>query len=187
MQNANHASRSAFCALPTPRWLGLAALCLAWFPVAHAQPSSLDLYFIDTEGGQATLIVSPAGQSLLIDTGYPGDRDVDRIAAAARLAGITRIDFLLITHHHRDHEGGVPDLLKRLPVGVFLDHGPNVESAENLVKNRAFFGTEAAYEDYQKRIAPSLRSYAAYVKATAARTRRVLSARRHLSRAASRS
>lgn len=158
-----------------PRWIVLAAICLVWLPVVRAQPSSLDLYFIDTEGGQSTLIVSPSGQSLLIDAGYPGDRDADRIAAAARLAGITRIDFLLITHHHRDHEGGVPDLLKRLPVGVFLDHGPSVESAEALVKNRAVYDTEAAYQELLKGLAPSRQSYDAYVEATAARTRRVLS------------
>lgn len=161
--------------LASSRWFGLAALFLAWLPVAHAQSPSLDLYFIDTEGGQSTLIVSPAGQSLLIDAGYPGDRDADRIAAAARLAGVARIDVLLITHHHRDHEGGVPDLLKRLPVGVFLDHGPSVESAENLVKNRSFYDTEAGYQEFLKALAPSQQSYDAYVKVTAGRTRRVLS------------
>lgn len=71
------------------------------------------------------------GQSFLIDAGYAGfnGRDAERIAAAAKLAGVKKIDYLLITHHHADHEGGLPNLLERLPVGVFLDHGPSVEAA----------------------------------------------------------
>src|SRR5688572_7168360 len=72
----------------------------------------LDVYFIDTEGGQATLIVSPSGQSLLVDAGWPGfdGRDADRIAAAAKKAGISQIDFMMVTHYHTDHVGGVPQL-----------------------------------------------------------------------------
>jgi competence protein ComEC len=90
---------------------------------------TLDIYFIDVEGGQSTLIVSPSGQTLLIDTGYTNfsGRDADRIAAAAKLAHVKRIDYLMITHHHPDHEGGAPNLLERLPVGVILDHGPTVD------------------------------------------------------------
>ncbi len=94
-----------------------------------AQAKSLEIYFIDTEGGQATLIVSPSGQSLLVDTGYTNfsGRDADRILAAAKNAHIKHIDYVLITHHHADHEGGVPNLLERFQVGTFLDHGPTVE------------------------------------------------------------
>jgi beta-lactamase superfamily II metal-dependent hydrolase len=84
---------------------------------------------IDVEGGQSTLLVSPSGGSLLVDTGWPDNngRDADRIQAVMRNAGITRIDHLLITHYHTDHVGGVPELVKRVPVGEFLDHGPNRE------------------------------------------------------------
>src|SRR4051812_18138705 len=90
---------------------------------------TLDIYFIDVEGGQSTLLVSPSGQSLLVDTGYTGfgGRDANRIVAAAKLAGIKRIDYLLITHHHSDHVGGVQNLVARIPVTMFLDHGPSVE------------------------------------------------------------
>lgn len=86
---------------------------------------SLDIYFIDVEGGQSTLIVTAAGQSLLIDAGYGarGGRDPDRIMAAAREAHIDRIDYLLITHFHNDHVGGVPDLASRIPIGTFVDYG----------------------------------------------------------------
>jgi len=90
----------------------------------------LDVYFIDVEGGQATLMVAPSGQSLLVDTGWAGfnGRDANRIAAAAKLAGIKQIDYLVITHYHADHVGGVADLAARLPIKHFVDHGPNSET-----------------------------------------------------------
>ena len=106
-------------------------LLLVLLSVGLAQGAkTLDLYFIDTEGGQATLIVAPSGQSLLVDTGFPGNsgRDALRIAAAAKSAGVKKIDYLLITHFHADHVGGVPNLLEKLPVGTFLDHGASVET-----------------------------------------------------------
>ncbi len=99
-----------------------------------ASARDLEIFFIDVEGGQATLIVTPAGQTLLIDAGYGpragrggdptiGGRDPDRILAAARAAGIDRIDYLLITHFHNDHVGGVPDLASKVPIGTFIDYG----------------------------------------------------------------
>ena len=101
----------------------------AWLAVAVHAAKTLDIYFIDVEGGQSTLVVAPSGQSLLIDTGYAGNsgRDAIRIAAAAKAAGVKKIDTLLLTHHHEDHAGGVPNLVARMPVGLFLDKGPNVE------------------------------------------------------------
>jgi beta-lactamase superfamily II metal-dependent hydrolase len=105
-------------------------------PVAPAVPAPgshkrLQIYFVDVEGGQATLFVTPEGQSLLIDTGWPGNegRDADRIVAAAKLAGISKIDYVLITHFHNDHVGGVPQLVARIPVETFIDHGENRETA----------------------------------------------------------
>jgi competence protein ComEC len=89
-----------------------------------AAPKSLDIYFIDTEGGAATLIVTPAGHSLLIDTGFPGDRDAGRIAhVALDLAKLKQIDHCVVTHWHRDHEGGVPTLAKLIPIKNYYDHG----------------------------------------------------------------
>ena len=86
----------------------------------------LQIYFVDVEGGQATLFVTPAGESLLVDTGWPDNkgRDADRIVAAAKKAGIRKIDYVVITHYHTDHVGGVPQLVARIPVGTFIDHGP---------------------------------------------------------------
>jgi|HubBroStandDraft_5_1064220.scaffolds.fasta_scaffold153790_1 competence protein ComEC len=97
---------------------------------AHAA-KTLDIYFVDVEGGQATLLDAPSGQSLLIDTGYAGfsGRDADRIAAAAKAAGVKHIDYLLITHFHDDHVGGVLNLLERLPVGTILDPGASAYPA----------------------------------------------------------
>jgi competence protein ComEC len=100
---------------------------------AQTKPAKpLLIYAIDVEGGQSTLLVSPSGASLLIDTGWPdaNGRDADRIQQAMRDAGVTRIDHLLITHFHVDHVGGVPELVKRVPIGEFLDHGPNREDSD---------------------------------------------------------
>lgn len=118
----------------------LATLCalalIAGFtaPAAHAQAASgpLTIYTIDVEGGQATLLVAPSKASLLVDTGWPGNngRDADRIRAAMKDAGITQIDHVLITHFHTDHVGGVPNLVERVKVGEFLDHGENREDAD---------------------------------------------------------
>jgi competence protein ComEC len=91
--------------------------------VRALEAKGLDIYWIDVEGGAATLIVTPAGESVLVDTGWPGARDADRIRHAAQEAGITRIDHLVTTHWHQDHFGGVADLAGRLPIGRFYDHG----------------------------------------------------------------
>jgi competence protein ComEC len=123
--------------------LAVSALC-----VAHGQTSKkLRVFFIDVEGGQSTLFVTPAGESLLIDTGWPGNggRDADRIAAEAKKAGLSKIDYVLLTHYHDDHVGGLPQLVARIPVGTFIDHGPNRELDHGV--------TEHGYAEYQKVLA----------------------------------
>jgi competence protein ComEC len=117
------------------RRFALAVFCLfTLISLSSAAPAAkpMQIYFIDVEGGQATLVVSPSGQSLLIDTGWPGyeGRDADRILAAAHQAGLNQIDYVLITHYHRDHVGGVPQLVDGIKVGTFLDHGPNLEDSQ---------------------------------------------------------
>jgi competence protein ComEC len=94
---------------------------------------TLDIYFIDVEGGQATLYVTPSKQTLLVDAGWPGfsGRDADRIARAAKKAGVKSIDYFITTHYHTDHVGGVPQLVEKIPVKNFVDHGPNTESGKN--------------------------------------------------------
>jgi competence protein ComEC len=134
------------------RRLLIAVFCLSIFTAtipfagAAAPPKPMQVYFIDVEGGQATLIVSPSGQSLLIDTGWSGyeGRDADRIVAAAHQAGLTQLDYVLITHYHRDHVGGVPQLADGIKIGTFVDHGPNLEDSEV---------TRTDYAAYEKAIA----------------------------------
>lgn len=113
------------------RKLLMAVLLLACATGLQAA-KKLEVYFIDVEGGQATLFAPPGGESLLIDTGWPGHdhRDAVRIAAAAKAAGVKKIDYLLITHFHADHVGGVPQLAEKLPIRTFLDHGATTETSK---------------------------------------------------------
>jgi len=107
-------------------------LLFVWSAAGAQAEKTLDVYFIDVEGGHATLYVSPSGQSMLVDTGYPGfeGRDANRIVAAATRANVRQIDYLVTTHYHADHVGGVTELVDRLPVRNFVDHGPTSEQGE---------------------------------------------------------
>jgi competence protein ComEC len=92
--------------------------------IIQAATVTLDIYFIDVEGGAATLIVTPQGESLLVDSGFPGERDPGRIAHVARdIAGLKQIDHYITTHWHRDHVGGIPALSKLIPIRNYYDHG----------------------------------------------------------------
>jgi competence protein ComEC len=113
----------------------VAAIALP-YPIRGAQKGkALDVYFIDVEGGQSTLFVSPSGQSMLVDTGWPGERDAGRIVSVAKQAGVSQIDYLVLTHYHGDHAGGVVDLASKIPIRTFVDHGPNVEQILNTPNN----------------------------------------------------
>jgi beta-lactamase superfamily II metal-dependent hydrolase len=104
----------------------LAALAVLAAPVvllAEEPRRGLDIHFIDTEGGAATLFVTPAGESVLIDCGNPGSRDPERIAKTAEAIGLKAIDHLIITHWHTDHYGGVGRLTKLIPIHRYYDHG----------------------------------------------------------------
>jgi len=136
--------------------VSMATLLLGSGFARTAVSDPLNIYFIDVEGGQSTLIVTPDKHSLLVDSGWAGQgtgfspadphqaRDANRIVAAAKDAGVTRIDFLLITHFHPDHDGGVAELAKLMPIGTFIDHdspswgavitGPDIEPAFDAYK-----------------------------------------------------
>jgi competence protein ComEC len=109
----------------------LLAFVVAVGSAAAQGRTTLDIYVIDVEGGNATLFVAPSGQSLLMDTGNANGavRDAERIVAAAKDAGLTQIDHLIITHWHGDHFGGASELASRIPIKDFIDHGPNAQPA----------------------------------------------------------
>jgi competence protein ComEC len=124
--------------------LAVAALTIAFAAAAHGQaPASrgLQIYVVDTEGGKATLFLAPSGQTVLIDSGNPGGRDTDRIMAVIEDAGVKQIDYLLSTHYHVDHVGGLQELSKRIPIKTFVDHGPTVEEREQVP------GFQASYKE----------------------------------------
>src|SRR5467141_3849729 len=125
-------------------FVGLSLLPPAWAAPPRQARDTLQIYFVDVEGGQATLFVAPGGQSLLIDTGWSGNdgRDADRIVTAARRAAIERIDFVLLTPFHQDHAGGITQLAAKIPIGTVIDHGENREHADAA--------TEQTWQDYQK-------------------------------------
>ena len=102
-----------------------AAVLLFAFASLLAAADDLRVYAIDVEGGKSTLYVSPTGESMLVDTGYDdhNNRDADRIVAAAQAAGVNQIDYLVITHYHADHVGGVAQLAAKMPIRAFFDHG----------------------------------------------------------------
>lgn len=127
--------------------------------VQIAEP--LTIYFIDVEGGQSTLFITPEHQSLLVDTGWPDNegRDAERIAAVAKMEDLDHIDFVLLTHYHEDHTGGVPQLVAKIPVVEFIDHGPLREPNDAA--------TAKVYAAYQNLLA---QSHAKHILATVGMT-----------------
>src|SRR5580658_4382799 len=108
-------------------------LLLLLLPALLHAAGGFQIYAIDVEGGKSTLYVSPSGQSMLVDTGYDGNggRDAKRILAAAHAAGIQRIDYLVVSHYHQDHIGGVAQLAALIPIRNFVDHGKNFEGVKD--------------------------------------------------------
>ncbi len=112
--------------------IALAAAVFCGNSAAAGADKTLDFYWVDVEGGGGTLIVTPAGESILIDTGMPGGRDAGRIFDAAKTAGLKQIDYLIITHFHIDHFGGAAELAQQLPIRVVYDNGiPDKDPDQN--------------------------------------------------------
>lgn len=149
----------------------IVVLALALVPAAAAPrpqaAKTLDVYFIDVEGGQATLVVTPAGESMLIDAGFPstgtfssrpGDptkaRDPQRILAVAKAAGVTRINYMLVTHFHADHVGGVPELSRLIPIDAFIDHGGVTADADRVSGTIAIHQAYTAVREGKRHLEP---------------------------------
>lgn len=113
-----------------------AVACLMVSALSAAK--TLDMYVIDVEGSKAFLLVSPSGQSMLIDAGIPGSehdgRDAKRIVEACQAAGVKKIDYMVVSHYDGDHVGGVPALAERMPIVTFVDHGDNVQMNDFTIK-----------------------------------------------------
>ena len=126
---------SAVCAMPV---------------VSSAQApagKTLDIYFIDTEGGQSTLYVSPGGQTLLVDAGNAGERDLNRILEVLKVAGVKQLDHFWLTHYHGDHYGSLIEVAKQVPIKHLYDHGSSIEAERpNIIK------FQAAYAEFYKGI-----------------------------------
>src|SRR3989441_7535819 len=128
--------------------------------LSHAQTraaKTLDIYVVDVEGGNATLLVSPSGESLLIESGNAGAgavRDAERIVAAVKDARLSQIDNLITTHWHGDHFGGMAEVAARVPIRNFIDHGPNVQPG-------------AAADEFLQKIYPPLYAKAKHTVAKA--------------------
>jgi len=110
-------------------------LALAGLPAASSAQeggASLRIYFIDVEGGAATLVVTPGGGTLLMDCGWPGKRDAERITRTLAAAGAKRIDHYLTSHYHTDHWGSIEELAALVPIGKFYYHSFPDASAKDV-------------------------------------------------------
>jgi len=139
--------KNAFCKFLTLSALGF----LTFTGIGADQPAArtLDIYWNDVEGGGATLIVTPAGESILIDSGNPGTRDAGRIFKTAQIAGLKKIDYFILTHFHRDHFGGIADLSKLIPIGQVYDKGiPDTDSDHRPNADAAWAKTIKPYREF---------------------------------------
>src|SRR5215469_4093717 len=132
--------------------LGFFFLCVAtslrtW---AGQSDGALDIYWNDVEGGGATLIVTPQGESILIDSGNPGRRDSGRIfKTASAVAGLKKIDHYITTHFHTDHYGGAAELSKLIPIGQVYDKGIPDSDPDHNPSNQNWIQRSKPYRDFK--------------------------------------
>jgi beta-lactamase superfamily II metal-dependent hydrolase len=140
-------------------WACVVTVVLMGVPAAQGQePRTLDIYFLDMVGGASTLVVTPLGESILIDTGSlrPEHRDADRILRACRDAGLKQIDYLVTTHFHSDHFGAILEASQRIPVKCFIDKGARAPAGDG--DNKWSKELYALYEQATKGDAQTIRA-----------------------------
>ena len=141
----------------TPMLLAITLALLVGVVSAQTPRKTLDIFYVDVEGGAATLIVTPAGESILVDAGWPGfdGRDAKRIEAAMKQAGVTQIDHFIMTHYHTDHYGGIPPLAARVKIVNFYDRGPLLPEIKEYKDNpKAYADYRAATKDKTTTLKP---------------------------------
>ena len=131
------------------RFLAVTMAALTLIVVSAQKP--LEIYVIDPEGGKAALWIAPSGETVLIDTGNAGERDNGRIREMFSAAGVSKIDYLISTHYHGDHVGGMQELVKQYAVGTYVDHGPTVEGPVAPNMREQVPGFQAAYAELWKK------------------------------------
>ena len=130
------------------RWVLVHCFLLSWVWQAAVLARDLEIFWVDVEGGAATLIVTPAGESVLVDTGMPGGRDPGRIlAVATNMAKLKRIDHLVTTHMHIDHFGGAAEVAAALPIGHVHDNGIPDRDPDGNTSNASFPLTIKPYRE----------------------------------------
>ena len=131
----------------------VAAAAFLLMPLLQAA-DTLDVYVLDAEGGKAQIVKTPSGQAVLFDAGFPSadDRDIKRIEATAKLAGITAFDYFISTHYDVDHAGNIPALAARIPIKVFIDHGPMIVDPKMNPRNKAAAEAYLAFVADKKRV-----------------------------------
>lgn len=132
--------RTAITLLSTLAFVASVSATQAPAPAPNAA-KTLDIYVVDTEGGEAMLFVTPTGETVMLDSGNPGERDHTRIMEVLKVAGVTKIDHLITTHYHVDHVGGLQQLAAAVPIAHYIDHGPSSEEREQVA------GFQAAYAE----------------------------------------
>ncbi len=124
------------------RFLGFAGFAIVFAVSALCAPpagNDLTIYMLDMEGGQSTIYLTPSGETILVDTGFPGGRDAGRILEALKTAGIREIDYMVTTHYHGDHVGGLEEVAGKIPIHTYIDHGTTVEPREQLPNFQATY------------------------------------------------
>lgn len=130
----------------------LLVLCLLSSSSLAFAAKTLDIYFIDTELGNAVLVQTPSGQAMMFDTGQPGDAFVDRVLQVIRLAGVKQLDYVIVSHYHWDHFGTIPELAQKIPILNYVDHGPDVNVNQSKEYYERYGGgpVDKLYDDYAK-------------------------------------